>query len=213
MLPVFYLSYVESDILPIGTQFDIDRYNITGVSEFAKEMEEKGLSGRTGRSNYHCSRRRERSKHNYKRREEENIGSSEETVNENDTKSGELQVASAEEVKTNSDTTEKEENATTFEKKQKEKPKKKKKTIKIEKEKKKLYTQILSVTVYHTIRLRPYFDEIKIESLDKLDELTRMDNERIALEESRNEFEAYTYHIKNKIIDDEEVISAVSIEE
>ena len=40
-----------------------------------------------------------------------------------------------------------------------------------------------------------------------------MDNERIALEESRNEFEAYTYHIKNKIIDDEEVISAVSIEE
>ena len=39
------------------------------------------------------------------------------------------------------------------------------------------------------------------------------DNERIALEESRNKFEVYTYHIKNKLIDDEEIISAVSIEE
>ena len=71
----------------------------------------------------------------------------------------------------------------------------------------------MSVTVYHTGRLRPYSDEIKVESLAKLDELTRIDNERIALEESRNKFEAYIYHIKNKLIDDEEVISTVSTEE
>ena len=115
-------------------------------------------------------------------------------------------------MKTNSNTTEKEENATTSEKKQKEKPKKKK-TIKVEKEKKKVYKQTLYVTVYHTRRLRPYFDEIKIESLEKLDEFTHIDNERISLEESRNKFETYTYHIKNKLIDDEEVISVVSIEE
>ena len=67
--------------------------------------------------------------------------------------------------------------------------------------------------MYHTRRPRPYFDEIKIESLETLDELTCIDNERIALEESRNKFEVYTYHIKNKLIDDEEIISAVSIEE
>ena len=67
--------------------------------------------------------------------------------------------------------------------------------------------------MYHTIRLRPYFDEIKIESLERLDELTCIDNERIAREEFINLFEAYTYHIKNKLIDDEEVISAVSTEE
>ena len=85
-------------------------------------------------------------------------------------------------MKTNSNTTEKEENATTSEKKQKEKPKKKK-TIKVEKEKKKVYKQTLSVTVYHTRRLRLYFDEIKIESLERLDELTRINNERIAREE------------------------------
>ena len=69
------------------------------------------------------------------------------------------------------------------------------------------------MTVYHTRRPRPYFDEIKIESLEKLDEFTHIDNERISLEESRNKFETYTYHIKNKLIDDEEVISVVSIEE
>jgi len=256
------LSYVESDILPIGTQLDIERYNITGVSEFAKEMEEKGLSQPKVSLQFELSTSgisklvkaeaiveemvnvteeievddddqdsdeqeeapitvaegekeantttEEESKENGK--EEENVGSSGETVNENDTKSGESQEASAEEVKTNSNTTEKEENATTSEKKQKEKPKKKK-TIKVEKEKKKLHKRTLSVTVYHTGRLRPYSDEIKVESLEKLDELTRIDNERIALEESRNKFEAYIYHIKNKLIDDEEAISAVSIEE
>ena len=67
--------------------------------------------------------------------------------------------------------------------------------------------------MYHTRRLRPYFDEIKIDSLERLDELTRIDNERIAREESINLFEAYTYHIKNKLIDDEGVICTVSIEE
>jgi len=257
------LSYVESDILPIGTQLDIERYNITGVSEFAKEMEEKGLSQPKVSLQFELStsgisklvkaeaiveemvnvteeievddddqdseeqeevpiivaegekeaetNTKEESKENEK--EEDKVGSSEETVNENDTKAGEAQEASAEGVEANSNTTEKEENATTSEKKQKEKPKKKKKMIKVEKEKKKFHKRTLSVTVYHTGRLRPYSDEIKVESLAKLDELTRIDNERIALEESRNKFEAYIYHIKNKLIDDEEVISTVSTEE
>ena len=47
-----------------------------------------------------------------------------------------------------------------------------------------MYKQTLSVTVYHTRRLRPYFDEIKIASLERFDELTRIDNEKIAREES-----------------------------
>ena len=38
--------------------------------------------------------------------------------------------------------------------------------------------------MYHTRRLRPYFDEIKIASLERFDELTRIDNEKIAREES-----------------------------
>lgn len=37
------LDYVASDLLPSGTELGLVRYNITGVSEFSKEMEEKGL--------------------------------------------------------------------------------------------------------------------------------------------------------------------------
>ena len=37
------LDYIKSDLLPAGTELGLVRYNITGVVEFAKEMEEKGL--------------------------------------------------------------------------------------------------------------------------------------------------------------------------
>ena len=38
------LDYDEgSEFLPVGTNSALDRYNITGISEFAKEMEDKGL--------------------------------------------------------------------------------------------------------------------------------------------------------------------------
>lgn len=37
------LDYVESDELPKGTELSLERYNITGVREFAAEMNEKGL--------------------------------------------------------------------------------------------------------------------------------------------------------------------------
>merc|ERR1711966_187438 len=37
-------DYADMDLLPEGTQQEIVRYSVTGVSEFAKEMEEKGLN-------------------------------------------------------------------------------------------------------------------------------------------------------------------------
>jgi hypoxia up-regulated 1 len=37
------LDYEENEILPAGTKLPIERYNVTGVVAFAKEMEEKGL--------------------------------------------------------------------------------------------------------------------------------------------------------------------------
>merc|ERR1712224_601760 len=37
------MSYAESDVLTEGTSDDIVRYNVTGISKFAAEMEEKGL--------------------------------------------------------------------------------------------------------------------------------------------------------------------------
>lgn len=37
------LDYVDDDALPQGTQLELERHNITGVSDFAVEMKEKGL--------------------------------------------------------------------------------------------------------------------------------------------------------------------------
>jgi hypoxia up-regulated 1 len=37
------LDYQDNDMLPSGTELSIERYNVTGVVAFAKEMEEKGL--------------------------------------------------------------------------------------------------------------------------------------------------------------------------
>jgi hypoxia up-regulated 1 len=38
------LDYVDEEPLPKGTTLSLDRYNVTGVAEFAKEMEEKNLT-------------------------------------------------------------------------------------------------------------------------------------------------------------------------
>jgi hypoxia up-regulated 1 len=37
------LDYEETDTLPTGTDTALERYNVTGIAAFAKEMEEKGL--------------------------------------------------------------------------------------------------------------------------------------------------------------------------
>eukprot|EP00540_Astrosyne_radiata_P017034 CAMPEP_0116852442 /NCGR_PEP_ID=MMETSP0418-20121206/17292_1 /TAXON_ID=1158023 /ORGANISM="Astrosyne radiata, Strain 13vi08-1A" /LENGTH=619 /DNA_ID=CAMNT_0004484599 /DNA_START=34 /DNA_END=1895 /DNA_ORIENTATION=+ len=81
------------------------------------------------------------------------------------------------------------------------------------KEKKKVHKRSLAVEVYNVGRIRPYSDELKDESVFKMTELTRKDKERVMLEEARNKVESYIYHIKNKLVDDEEVIGKVSTEE
>merc|ERR1712224_102256 len=48
---------------------------------------------------------------------------------------------------------------------------------------------------------------------EKIDELARKDKERLELEEARNKVESYIYKIKNKLIDEEEVIAKVTTEE
>jgi len=39
-----FVGYAESDLLPVGTEEEIVRYNITGVAKFAAEMAQKGLN-------------------------------------------------------------------------------------------------------------------------------------------------------------------------
>ncbi len=49
-----------------------------------------------------------------------------------------------------------------------------------------------------------------LESKNKLAEMAQKDKERVLLEESKNKVESYIYKVKNKLIDDEEAIEAVT---
>lgn len=51
------------------------------------------------------------------------------------------------------------------------------------------------------------------ESKAKLDTLAQADKERTMLEEARNDYEAYIYYIRNKLVDHEEEIAKVTSEE
>lgn len=118
--------------------------------------------------------------------------------------------------------------------KKEEPKKKKKKTIQVEKvsyrsrerntikstefhsahqEKKKKHTRTLKVAKYHVGPIQPYSAEIMAESQAKLDTLAEADKARLLLEEAKNKVESYIYHIRNKLIDDEEEIGKVTSEE
>merc|ERR1711966_322267 len=99
------------------------------------------------------------------------------------------------------------------EEKKEEKKEKKKKTKMVQKEKKKKHVRTLEVSSYHTGDIRPYSPELMAESKAKLALLAKADEERVQLEESKNKFESYIYHIRNRLIDDEELIAKVSTEE
>ena len=66
---------------------------------------------------------------------------------------------------------------------------------------------------YHVGSIRPYTSELMAESKAKLDMLAQVDKERTMLEEAKNDYEAYIYYIRNKLIDYEEEIVKVTSEE
>ena len=80
-------------------------------------------------------------------------------------------------------------------------------------EKKKLHKKALVVNAYQVGSIQSYSASILAESQTKLQQLAQKDKERMMLEEARNKLESYIYHIKNKLIDDEEAIAKVSTEE
>lgn len=86
-------------------------------------------------------------------------------------------------------------------------------TRKVTKDKKKTHKRTLTVTSYHTAKIQPYSPETMTESKAKLDYLAKVDEERKKLEEIKNKVESYIYHIKNKLIDDEDDINRVTTEE
>lgn len=226
------VNYEESDSLPIGTGLSIQQYDISGIEDFAKEMSEKGLglpkvslqfeldtSGLTK-----LIKAEGVVEEIVIVDEEVEIEEEEEEEKPDDVAESEAKGDKAEEKK-EEEGEKKEEDAVDAEqegeakeekkdedKKEEKKPKEKKfKTV--QKEKKKKLVRTLKVNSYNVGSIRPYSPETMAESMAKLETLAQADKERMMLEESKNKYESYIYHIRNRLIDDEELVAKVSTEE
>ena len=76
-----------------------------------------------------------------------------------------------------------------------------------------MHKRTLIVSSSHVGSVQPYNAEIMAESKAKLEALASVDKNRMMLEEIRNTYESYIYLIKNKLLDFEEEIAAISTEE
>jgi len=260
------IDYEDNELLPKGTARAIERYNVTGIVEFAKEMKEKELgkpkvslqfdlstsglvmlvkaeaaveetytveedeeveieddeeeaAADEGEAAADEGKDEEKSEASEKDEEVKSDDSEKEEVSEDSEKEKESEDSENEEQKDDAEkeetTTESDDigkdNATKPELKKKKK--KKTKTITVTKEKKRVHKRTLSVDTYHVGRIQPYNIDTLTESQEKLAGMAASDAERIRFEEVKNKFESYIYRIKNKLIDDEEAIGAVSTEE
>lgn len=78
------------------------------------------------------------------------------------------------------------------------------------KEKKRVHRQPLTITAYHEGKVKPHSRDLLLASKQKLFDMASKDKERMMLDESKNKVESYIYRIKNKLEDDEKVLSEVS---
>lgn len=229
------LFYEDSEYIPKGTEPSIEKYSVSGVAEFAKEMAEKGLGSPKVSLQFELStsglvklvKAEAAVEEVYTVTEEievdedkpdekvEEVSSEESKEGAKDTSTAEgdsTSAAEAQEGEKKDETVEAKEDASEGAKgAEEEKPKKKK--VSVEKEKKRMHKRTLSVTSYHIGAVKPYSDDIMAESRAKLQELARVDKERMMLEEIRNSYESYIYLIKNKLADFEDEIAAVTTQE
>ena len=216
------LDYADAESLPAGTEAALGRYDVSGVADFAKEMEEKGLGKPKVSLQFELS----------------NSGivglvKAEAAVEETYTVEEEVEVeeedAETKDAKEKSDTNETDGTE--------ESTKKAKKTVTVEKvgfefgcgllaprtrpdshtqlaflskEKKRQIKKALSVKASFVTRVQPYSDELMIESKEKLSAMAEKDRERVLLEEAKNKVESYIYFVKNKLEDDADAIGKVS---
>jgi len=211
------LDYEENELLPFGTNTALERYNVTGVADFAKEMEEKGLGKPKVSLQFELSSSGITKLVKAEAVVEEIITVEEEVEVEVEEPAEEKkEEETKEEVKTD-DAEASEETAEEKSSSDKADTKKKKEVKKetkiVTKEKKKLHKRPLVVFNYHVGSTQPYSTIIMEESRSKLGALALKDKERLMLEEAKNTLESYIYLIKNKLIDDEENIKKVSTEE
>mmetsp|Transcript_4232 Transcript_4232/g.6592 ORF Transcript_4232/g.6592 Transcript_4232/m.6592 type:complete len:913 (+) Transcript_4232:132-2870(+) len=222
------LDYDDSETLPEGTETPLERYKITGVSDFAAEMKEKGLGAPKVSLQFELSnsgitrlvKAEAAVEEVYTVMEDEEVDDDEEEEETEGDDSKDAETKAAGSAESNDDSESKKDDSKEEEssdkddspKEEEEPKKKKKKVIQVEKEKKKVHRRSLTVENYYEGRVQPYSSEIMEESKAKMDELARKDKERQLLEETRNKVESYIYKIKNKLVDDEENIEKVTTE-
>jgi len=269
------LDYAEPEKLPVGAKKELQRYKISGVADFAKEMEEKGLgkpkvslqfelstSGTTSlvkaeavveekytveveeeveddKETEASSDGTSSSGDGKKPEEKSSQEGSNETAADDEEKAGdskskndtskegtakEKKEETAKEKKEETAKEKKEETAkekkeeTAKEKKEetvkekKEEPKKKKTKL-VEKEKKKVHRKSLDIESYQTGKIQPLSKDLIEEYKANIAALAELDKQRVLLEEAKNKLESYFYHVKNKLLDDEENIAKISTEE
>ncbi|EED89924.1 heat shock protein, partial [Thalassiosira pseudonana CCMP1335] len=207
------VNYEESDTLPIGTGLSIEQYDVSGVAEFAKEMADKGLGVPKVSLQFEMTTSGLTSLIKAEAVVEETVMVDEEVEVEDDEEDATTTAedAAAEEKATdgyasNEEDAKSEDAAASDETKEDD-------ASAESKEKKKKIVRALKVDNYHVGSIRPYSPEIMEESQAKLGMLAQKDKERMMLEEAKNNYEAYIYFIRNKLIDDEEAVAKVTNEE
>jgi len=228
------LDYADPDGLPEGAKKELQRYKISGVSSFAKEMEEKGLgkpkvslqfelssSGTTSLVKAEAAVEEkytveveveiEDDEANEAPSNVENASDAESGTGETSSEGESKDSASDNETKVETDSgneTLTQENSTDT----KEEPKKKKTKL-VEKEKKRTHKKSLDVASYHVGKVQPLSNDLIEEYKSNIATLAELDKQRVLLEEAKNKLESYFYHVKNKLLDEEEKIAKISTEE
>lgn len=221
------LDYVNTTTLPAGTEPELERYSIKGIVDFVKEMTDKkviktdanatkpkvSLQFELSTSGIASLIKAEVSMEElYIAQEEIEVDDNSTDTTTNNTNTTEDNVATEEVAATNETESNNTSSNTTTTDKKKDMPKKKK-TIKVEKEKKRVHRKSLDVKISYVTRVRPHTVEELAASKEKLLSMAQRDKERMLLQESKNKVESYIYKIKNKLIDDEEVVASVTTEE
>lgn len=210
------IEYDEDPLLPQGTSKLLAVYNITGVAEFAKETESKGL----GQPKVHLSFTLDSSGVVSLNKAEASVELPPEEPTEEEKAAAEAEAeaekaADAETAASESDgdsSTDTEGNKTDTKEKSKKKDKKDKKK-KVEKKDTHL-RRTLKIEDNPSIISPPSWSEDELdESKEKLAQLDYEDRQRKAKEAALNELEGYVYKVKNRMMDDETELSKVSTEE
>merc|ERR1712159_3674 len=227
------------DFLLHGSASELQRYKIKGVSEFAKDMEAKGLGKPKISLQFELSqsgitqlvKAEAVVEETYTVEEEVEVEEEEDKTDDEDEKSAasaeseEAEDEARDEEKTEEASNETKTDEETTEEKPKEEKKKKTKIVEkifgvrtkkpafLTKEKKRTHKKTLQVEKYVVGHLQPMSSDLMDESKAKMAYLAQKDKERVMLEAAKNKVESYVYLVKNKLIDDEENIAKVTTEE